>query len=156
MRYPSVETVAYPRVGRGRVRAYLEWLRAGRDDTLAIMARYGASGRLPAELHPFLASAWVDLIHVNHVFSIPLAQRVARLVRRMQGRRPRILLDTHDIQSDAILARGKKNPLSHRLDSHADLLRTELALCAQADALVHVTQADSTFLPPASPRSITR
>ena len=32
-----------------------------------------------------------------------------------------------------------------QLDSHDDLLRTELALCAQADALVHVTQADCDF-----------
>jgi glycosyltransferase involved in cell wall biosynthesis len=145
MRYPGVETVAYPRTGRGRVRAYLEWLRAGRDDALAIMARYGASGHLPAELHSFLASVWIELIHVNHVFSMPLSQRVARLVRRTQGRHPRILLDTHDIQSDAIHAGGKKNPLSRRFDSHVNLLRTELALCTQADALVHVTQADCDF-----------
>src|SRR5262245_60229236 len=59
MHYPAVETVAYPRTSRGRVRAYVEWLRAGRDDTLAIMARYGASGHLPAELSSFLASVWI-------------------------------------------------------------------------------------------------
>lgn len=145
MRYPGVETVAYPRTGRGRVRAYLQWLSAGRDDALAIMARYGASGRLPAELTPFIAGTSISLIHVNHVFSIPLAQRVARLVHRMRGRRPRILLDTHDIQSVAIAARRKKNPLSRRLDSYDELLRSELALCAQADALAHVTQADCDF-----------
>jgi glycosyltransferase involved in cell wall biosynthesis len=145
MRSPGVETVAYPRVGRGSVRAYLQWLCAGCDDSLAIMARYGASGRLPPELAVFVASARVDLIHANHVFSIPLALRVARFVHRRQGRRPRILLDTHDIQSDAFAARRKKNPLSRRLDSHDDLLRTELALCAKADALVHVTMTDCAF-----------
>jgi glycosyltransferase involved in cell wall biosynthesis len=145
MRYPGVDTVAYPRTGRGRIRAYVNWLRAGCDDSLAIAARYGASGRLPADLQPFLASAQVDLIHVNHAFSMPLALRVAGLVHRVQGRRPRILLDTHDVQSDVIFARGENNPLARRLDSRAALLRTELALCAGADALVHVTRADGDF-----------
>jgi glycosyltransferase involved in cell wall biosynthesis len=145
MRYPGVETIAYPRAGRGRVRALLRWLHAGRDDSLAIMARYGASGRLPGELTRFIERTRVELVHVNHAFSIPLAERVAHLVQCVQGRRPRLLLDTHDVQSDAIVVRQKKNPHSHRLDSHADLLRSELGFCAQADAIVHLTQADCDF-----------
>jgi glycosyltransferase involved in cell wall biosynthesis len=146
MRYPGVDTVAYPRTGRRRLRAYLEWLLAGRDDSLALTARYAAAGRLPAELGSFLAATdVVDLVHANHVFCMALARRVARTVHRVQGRRPRILLDTHDIQSDAFAVRNKKNPFSRRLDSHAELLRTELALCAEADAVVHVTQADCDF-----------
>lgn len=145
MRYPGAEAVVYPRAGRGQLRARLAWLYAGRDDALAIMARYADSGLLPAELHAFLSSTPVELLHVNHVFSMLLATRIARLVQRIQGRRPRILLDTHDVQSDALLARGKRNPMSRRHDSHVALLRTELALCARADALVHVTQADCDF-----------
>jgi polysaccharide biosynthesis protein PslH len=145
MRYPGVDTVAYLRTGRRRLRAYLEWLLAGRDDSLALTARYAAAGRMPAELGSFLAAADVDLVHANHVFCMALARRVAHMVHRVQGRRPRILLDTHDIQSDAFAVRHKKNPFSRRLDSHAELLRTELALCAEADALVHVTQADCDF-----------
>jgi hypothetical protein len=64
---------------------------------------------------------------VNHVFPIPLAQRVAEFVRRTQERGPRLLLDTHDVQSDAIFAGRKKNPISHQLDTRDALLRTELA-----------------------------
>src|SRR6476660_2512742 len=45
MAYAGVDTVAYPRARRGRPRAYIEWLRAGRDDALGIMARFCASGR---------------------------------------------------------------------------------------------------------------
>lgn len=145
MKYPGVEAVSYPRTGRRRVRGYFQWLRAGCDDSLAITARYGASGRTPSDLVPFLAATRVELIHANHVFSMPLAQRVAGMVQRRQGRRPRIILDTHDVQSDALAVRQKKNPFSRRLDSHDDLLHTEFALCAQADALVHVTQADRDF-----------
>jgi hypothetical protein len=145
MRFSGVEAVCYPRAGRGRVRARLQWLLAGCDDSLAISARYAASGRMPGALASFLASARVDLVHVNHVFSMLLALRVADAVHRTQGRRPHIVLDTHDIQSDAIVVRRKKNPFSRRLESRDELLRTELALCAQADALVHVTEADRNF-----------
>lgn len=146
MRFRGVEAVAYPCAGRGRLSGHLQWWLAGRDDSLAIMARYGASGRLPAELASFLASTRVDLVHVNHVFSIPLAQRVVGSVQRLQGHRPRLLLDTHDVQSDALAIRKKKNPFSRQLDSPGGLLRTELTLCAQADALIHLTQADCNFL----------
>jgi hypothetical protein len=45
------------------------------------------------------------------------ALRVARLVHRIQGRRPRIIFDTHDIQSDVIFARRGNNPIVRRLDS---------------------------------------
>jgi hypothetical protein len=145
MRFPGVETVAYPRVSRRRVRSYLEWLRAGRDDYIAVSARYAAAGRLPGELAAFVASTRVDLIHANHVYTLPLAQRVALMVQRMEGRRPRILLDTHDIQSHAVAARRQRNPHSRRPDPQEDLLKTELALCAQADALVHLTEADFAF-----------
>jgi glycosyltransferase involved in cell wall biosynthesis len=145
MRFPGVETVAYPRVSRRRVRSYLEWLRAGRDDYIAISARYAAAGRLPDELAAFVATASVDLIHANHVYTLPLARRVAQTVQRAGGRRPRVLLDTHDIQSKAVADRRQKNPHSRRPDAYEDLLRTELALCAEADALVHLTEADFAF-----------
>jgi hypothetical protein len=47
------------------------------------------------------------------------APRVARLVHRIQGRRPRIILDTHDIQSDLIFERRENNPFARRLDSRS-------------------------------------
>jgi len=145
MRFPSVETVSYPRVGRGRVRSYIRWLQAGRDDSIAISARYAASGKMPRELLDFIASARISLIHANHVFSVPLAQRVAGLVQKVQGQRPRILLDTHDIQSDIFQLAQRKNPHSHCLDDRDRLLQTELALCSQADTLIHLTEPDFDF-----------
>jgi glycosyltransferase involved in cell wall biosynthesis len=145
MRFPGVETVAYPRVSRRRVRSYLQWLGAGRDDYIAVSARYAAAGRLPDELAAFVASARVDLVHANHVYTLPLAQRVAQMVHRAEGRRPRILLDTHDIQSKAVADRRQKNPYLRRPDAYEDLLRTELALCGEADSLIHLTEADFAF-----------
>ena len=145
MRFPGVETLAYPKAGRRRLHSYLQWLLAGCDNSIAISARYAASGKLPGELARFAASARIDLIHANHVYSVPLAQRVARIVCKVQGRRPHVLLDTHDIQSDAVAAGRRRNPLSRARDAREDLLRTELALCAQADTLVHVTRADFDF-----------
>ena len=145
MRFPGVETVTHLRAGRARLRSYVEWLLAGRDDSIAISARYAASGKLPDAFADFVASARIEAIHANHVFTVPLAQRIAAIVRGAQGLRPLILLETHDVQSDAFAARRHKNPHSRRSDAHADLLKTELALCAEADLLVHVTRADFDF-----------
>ena len=145
MRFPGVETVAHLRAGRGRLRSYVAWLLAGRDDAIAISARYAASGRLPGEVVAFVASARIGVIHANHVFCAPLARRIAAIAEGAQGWRPHVLLDTHDVQSDAFAARRQRNPHARRVDAHADLLRTELALCAQADILVHVTQPDFDF-----------
>jgi hypothetical protein len=146
MRFAGVEAVAHPRPEAGKLLSWCQWALAGRDDAMAISARYAATGRLPPELAGLMASARVDLIHANHVYAIRLAQRLARMLERSQGRRPRILLDTHDVQSDArAAAKDCINPHARRPDGHADLLRTELALCAEADALVHLTEADRDF-----------
>ena len=145
MRFPGVETVTHLRAGRARLRSYLEWLLAGRDDSIAISARYAASGKLPDAFADFIASTRIEVIHANHVFTLPLARRIAAIVCGVQGLRPRILLETHDVQSDAFASGRHKNPHSRRSDAHADLLKTELALCAEADLLVHVTRADFDF-----------
>jgi glycosyltransferase involved in cell wall biosynthesis len=145
MRFPGVETVAYVRARRNRLRSFLAWLRAGCDDSIAISARYAVSGALPAECADIVATARIDVVHANHVFCVPLARRIAAIVEGAQGRRPLIVLDTHDVQSDAFADRRQKNPYSRRIDSRAELLRTELALSAYADVLVHVTGADCDF-----------
>jgi glycosyltransferase involved in cell wall biosynthesis len=145
MRFPGVEAVTHVETGRDRLRSWLAWLRAGRDDSIAISARYAASGSLPAELADLLRSARIDVVHANHVFCVPLARRIAALVEGAQGRRPPILLDTHDVQSDAFAQRRQRNPHSRRVDARADLLRSELALCAGADVLVHLTRSDLDF-----------
>src|SRR5262249_22753007 len=49
MAFPGVDSVAYLRASRGTLRSYLRWLLAGRDDSIAISARYAASGTLPNE-----------------------------------------------------------------------------------------------------------
>jgi len=146
MRFAGVEAVAHPRPEAGKLLSWGQWALAGCDDAMAISARYAATGRLPRELAELVASARVDLIHANHVYAMRLAQRLARFVERRQGHRPRILLDTHDVQSDALAAaKTSINPHARRPDDHDDLLRTELALCAAADTLVHLTEADRDF-----------
>ena len=146
MRFPGVETVTHLARGPGAA-AIVPRMAAGRPRRLhcdlGALRRLGkAAGRIRrASSRPRASS----LIHANHVFSLPLARRIAAIVYGAQGRRPRILLETHDVQSDAFAARRQKNPHSRRIDAHADLLKTELALCAAADLLVHVTRADFDF-----------
>jgi hypothetical protein len=145
MKFPGVETVSYPRADRAKVRSYLQWLLAGRDDSIAIAARYAASARLPSDLYHFLRTTRIGLIQANHVFSMLLAQRIAEIVRRQQGQYPHIILDTHDLQSDVYRGRHKKNWHSRRVDDYDNLLQTELALCSQAGTLIHHCQSDHDF-----------
>src|SRR5262245_59595056 len=69
MKFPGVETVTYPRANRSKVRSYFQWVLAGRDDSVAIAARYAASARLPNDLYQFLRTTRIGLIQANHVFS---------------------------------------------------------------------------------------
>jgi glycosyltransferase involved in cell wall biosynthesis len=145
MRFPGVEAVAVPCAEAGKLGSWCQWMLAGCDDAMAVSARYAATGQLPGEVAELMASARIGLVHVNHVCGMRLAQRLAGMVERAQGRRPRILLDTHAVRSDACAADAFVNPHSRRRDRQDDLLRTELALCAGADALVHLAEADFEF-----------
>jgi len=145
MRFPGVEAVAVPCAEAGKLGSWCQWMLAGCDDAMAVSARYAATGQLPGEVAELMASARIGLVHVNHVCGMRLAQRLARMVERAQSCRPRILLDTHAVRSDACAADAFVNPHSRRRDRQDDLLRTELALCAGADALVHLAEADFEF-----------
>jgi glycosyltransferase involved in cell wall biosynthesis len=145
MAFPGLTRLAYARTRSARLRSFLSWVQAGRDDAIAVMTRYAASAELPAETVAFMVSARIELIHANHVFSMRLAQRIADMVEARQGQRPPILLDTHDIQSEAFVSGRRVNKQSDRVDSYEALLRTELSLCARADMLVHCSQCDLEF-----------
>jgi hypothetical protein len=143
--FPGVERVDYPRRGSARVRSYVDWVLAGRDDAIAIAARYGALGKLPDALAEFMRSTRIELIHANHVLTMRLAQRIAGIAQGLHGRRPRIVLDTHDVLSETFVERQLANKLSGRLDSYESLLKTELTLSSQADLLIHLTEPDFDF-----------
>ncbi len=126
-------------------KSFLDWILAGRDDSLAIDARYAARSRWRAGILDFIDSHQVDVIHVNHAFEMLLAIRIRELVFRRTGRTPRLICDTHDVQAKAYAKRGSENPFNGRQERFSQLVESEISLCRSADILVHCSKYDKEF-----------
>jgi hypothetical protein len=104
---------------------HLDWILAGRDDSLAIDARYAARGGWRAGILDFIDRYQVDVIHVNHAFEMLLAVRIRELVFRRTGRIPRVICDTHDVQAKTYAKRSAENPFNKQQDRYSELLESE-------------------------------
>lgn len=143
MKFTGVKTVSYP---RSRSISWLVWWRRAKgDDAISIVSHHAAANQLPAELINFIQKKLIEVIHVNHVFSIRLALKVAALIESFGKNRPAIILDTHDIQTEVFVAGKRVNRNSGKPDSYKILLEAELFLVAKADILVHCSQGDFNF-----------
>src|SRR5438045_9789595 len=101
MNYEGLSSVVYG-VTRDTRRPYLsksflDWILAGRDDSLSIDARYAARSGWRAEISDFIDNHRVDVIHANHAFEMLLAVRIRELVFRRTRRSQRLICDQHDI-----------------------------------------------------------
>jgi glucosyl-dolichyl phosphate glucuronosyltransferase len=149
MKYDGISDVVYS-VTYDTKRPYLsksfvDWIFAGRDDSLSIDARYAARSRWRAGILDFIDCHQVDVIHVNHAFEMLLASRIRELVLRRTGRAPRLICDTHDIQAKAYAKRGSENPFNGRQEGFSQLVESEISLCQSADILVHCSKYDKEF-----------
>jgi glycosyltransferase involved in cell wall biosynthesis len=127
------------------VEKYSGWVRhrfAGTAlDWIVTTAR---AARLPDDVVRFIRELPVALLVVNHVFTLGFAQQLLRRVVRSGSRVP-IVLETHDVQSHLLQERAEINPWTHRADSPARLLDSELLLLKKADVLVHCSVDDFAF-----------
>ncbi len=132
-------------------KSYVQWRTARGDDVIAVTARYAACSDPPAEALTFINDHRIELVHVNHCFEAWLGQRVADLVERLQGHRPAVVLDTHDVQAAAVQAAGKTSHFTRRPDPLETLRKTELELCRSADVLIHCSPDDLAYFEAGSP-----
>lgn len=102
------------------------------------------SARLPQDAMKFLRTLPVELIHVNHIFTLGFAQHLQRKTVTANRVVP-IILDTHDVQSNFFYVRRELNPFTHREDPLEQLLRSEIGQLRKADVLVHVSAEDLEF-----------
>lgn len=124
---------------------YMAWVRHRfRGTALDWIVFTGRSAQLPDSATQFISQLPVKLVHVNHVFTLGFAQRLLRSTIR-SGRRLPIILDTHDIQSNALQDRGEINPWTHRNDPLDRLLDSEIAHLKDVKVLVHVSVEDFNF-----------
>jgi polysaccharide biosynthesis protein PslH len=87
-----------------------------------------------------LAAEGIDLIHCNHYFCIPFAEKL-----RDRGRSS-IVLETQDIQADQYELRNKDALLLPPRATYEEMLRIELDWMRRADLMVHLNaEEDATF-----------
>jgi polysaccharide biosynthesis protein PslH len=102
------------------------------------------SAQLPADAVQFIHELPVTLVHANHVFTLDFARRLLRGTIR-SGHRVPVILDSHDIQSNALEERGEINPWTHRFDKLERLVDSEIAHLNKVKVLVHLSLDDFNF-----------
>jgi polysaccharide biosynthesis protein PslH len=130
----------------------LHRLDARHRDHLAQNAQYLAEGVLPHNLLRLIEERPIDIIHVHHCWNMRLADRIARASSKYHGRRPLIIIETHDVQvrnQDILIA---KHPLTGCPSSEAALAQTERDLCHSADLLIHINENDACYFRELLPR----
>jgi glycosyltransferase involved in cell wall biosynthesis len=149
MHYDGISSVVYGRTSDTmqpyRSRSFLDWILAGRDDSLSIRSRYAARSGWQSGILGFIDGNQVDVIHVNHAFEMLLGIRIRELVSQRTGKTPRLICNTHDVQAKTYAERGEKNPFNGRKEKYADLLKSELSLYRTADILTHCSTNDKEF-----------
>ncbi len=124
---------------------YTAWVRhLFRGTALDWIVFSAESAQLPDDAIRFIHELPVALVHVNHVFTLGFARRLLRQVVRSRHRVP-MILDTHDIQSNALEERREINPWTHRYDTLERLVRSEIAHLRRVKVLVHLSVDDFDF-----------
>src|ERR1700733_14121324 len=124
---------------------YMAWIQHAFHGTALDWIVFTAkSAQLPKEALQLIRQQNVVLMHVNHVFTMGFAQHLLRRTVRGNSHVP-MILDTHDIQSNALEDRGEINPWTHRCDGLDHLLSSETAYLNKANVLVHVSVDDFNF-----------
>jgi polysaccharide biosynthesis protein PslH len=89
-----------------------------------------------ATLSPELRAIDFDLVHCNHFFLMPVAQRLAR-------RRAKILLDSHDLQARQFALMNERMPWLKPHVGYEAMLAQELAQMRKADLLIHLNAEEA-------------
>jgi glycosyltransferase involved in cell wall biosynthesis len=89
-----------------------------------------------ATLSPELRATNFNLVHCNHFFLMPVAERLAR-------RRAKILLDSHDLQARQFALMNERMPWLKPHVSFEAMLAEELAQMRKADLLIHLNAEEA-------------
>lgn len=136
-------TINYPRFVATK---YTTWVRHPFQSTALDWIIFTArSAELPEEAIRVIRKMNIDLINVNHVFTLGFAQKLVRQVVRT-GKQPPVILETHDVQARLLEERQEVNGWTHRVDSFQRLLSRELSLFDKVQVLVHCSVDDFSFL----------
>lgn len=145
MNFPAAQTASFL-VPPGPRMAWLERrlhrLRGRNRTAIDFWSASIASRRLPSTLDAVLDQRHLAILHVHHCWNLALARRMATSVARRTGQRPRIICETHDVQSsnkDVIEGSLWLNPKT----KVTALVDAENRACRQADGLLHISATDA-------------
>lgn len=130
-----------PSARRASLQRKVHRLLGRRRTAIDFWAASVAARRLPAQLEALLRERPVEIIHIHHCWNLKLAARLATEAGRRWGERPKLVCETHDVQSnnkDVIAGSLWLNP---KVDVSA-LVASETRLCQLADLLLHINAKD--------------
>jgi len=78
----------------------------------------------------------IDLIHANHYFTLPFAERL------MRGRKVPVVLETQDIQARQYVLRNKGGFFIPPYATYDDMLEVELSWMRRADLCAHLNEEE--------------
>jgi glycosyltransferase involved in cell wall biosynthesis len=97
--------------------------------------RTGVAAR--AHLSSNLSERSFDLVHCNHFFLMPVAQKLAR-AGKPKGAQAPILLDSHDLQARQFILMNERMPWLSPRATYEAMLAQELEQMGRADLLLHL------------------
>jgi polysaccharide biosynthesis protein PslH len=115
----------------GFIRAAKQWLHGNYAATWLAAARNAAIPQAIA------FAPRLDIIHCNHFFCMPVADRL-----RAQHRSP-VLLDTHDLQARHYALRNRAGCWVPPVASYEKMLKIELETARRADLLIHLNSEEA-------------
>jgi polysaccharide biosynthesis protein PslH len=98
------------------------------------------AGRAPLPVE--LAEERVDLIHANHFFTLPLAERLRAAAPARNGRPAPIVVETQDIQARQFALRNQGGFFIPPYTRFEDMLAVELDWTGRADLCVHLNEEE--------------
>jgi hypothetical protein len=101
---------------------------------------YG-SLRIGADLRQIIERISPEYIYVNHHFNLPLALRIQKQLSK-NGLRPKIILDSHDLQHRNYRDQNYKSPFSIYFDTQVDEMAIEFSQFQDADAVIFVSEEE--------------
>jgi glycosyltransferase involved in cell wall biosynthesis len=104
----------------------------------------GAAAQLSSEFEQLLQKLSINILQVNHVYTMGFAVRLRRGLIRAGNKAP-IILETHDVQAHLLHEKGEASPWTNRPDQLEKLIESEIALSNKADVLVHLSVDDYKF-----------
>jgi glycosyltransferase involved in cell wall biosynthesis len=104
----------------------------------------GKAAQLSGDDIDFLSKLRPTLFHVNHVYTLGFALDLRMRLLGRDSQLP-VILETHDVQSHLVHERSHPNPWTRRPDALKRLIKSEIALLKNVNALIHLSVDDFKF-----------